>query len=264
MISLQGSGLTRYVFPSFGGIAASHGVFARHGGASAGCFASLNVGHTVGDDPECVRQNHERIYAALGIGADAVVSARQVHGDRVAVVRAGDGGQVLDATDALISDVPGLYLLLRFADCVPVFFYAPERQAIGLAHAGWQGTLKGIACKTAEVFMATFGCRPDDVQAGIGPSIGPCCFQVGPEIVERVRAEYGCQVGLGDELLTKMLPDGRAHLDLWRLNMLQLQRAGINKIEVSALCTCCHVETFYSHRCENGRTGRFPAVIGLP
>jgi YfiH family protein len=260
MISLQEGGLSWYIFQSFEGIADSHGVFTRHGGVSKGHFATLNVGHTVGDDPVSVQENHRRVYAALGIRPDDVVTTRQVHGDRVAVAQKGDGGCVFVETDALLSDVPGLVLLLRFADCVPVFFYAPKREAIGLAHAGWQGTLKGIASKTAQVFMAAFRCQPEDVQVGIGPSIGPCCFQVGPEIVERVRAEDGP----ADELLSHVQPDGRAHLDLWRMNVLQLQSAGLWNIEVAKLCTCCEVGSFYSHRCEDGHTGRFAAVIGLP
>ena len=260
MIAIAEDGLSRYIFGTMDGIAASHGVFARHGGVSQGCFATLNVGRTVGDDQASVEENHRRVYAALGIAPDAVVSARQVHGDRVAVVQQGDGGRTLPETDALISNVRGLYLLLRFADCVPVFFYAQKCGAIGLAHAGWQGTLKEISIKTARAFMATFGCRPDDVQVGIGPAIGPCCFQVGPEIVEPVRAAYGSAEGL----LTKEQPDGRANLDLWRLNVLQLQSAGLDNIEVAALCTYCHVESFYSHRREDGCTGRFPAIIGLP
>jgi len=260
MIEIQQGDLTRYVFQSFEGMAHAHGVFARHGGVSRGCFASLNVGRTVGDDPASVDENHRRVYESLGISASAVVSARQVHGDQVALVQQNDGGRLYAETDALISDVPGLYLLLRFADCVPLFFYAPKRHAIGLAHAGWQGALRGIAGKTAEAFMAAFGCPADDVLVGIGPAIGPCCFQVGPEIVERVVADYGDV----DGLLTEAQPDGRANLDLWHLNMLQLQSAGLTRIELAARCTSCEARSFYSHRRENGHTGRFAAIIGLP
>lgn len=172
---------------------------------------------------------------------------------------ASDGGRVFPETDALISNVPGLVLWLRFADCVPVLLYAPKQGAVGLAHAGWQGTLKGVAAETARAMTVTYGCLPEDLRVGIGPAIGPCCFEVGPEVLEAVRAR--CAVP--EALISQPQANGKAHLDLWLANVQQLQALGVREIEVAGLCTACHTDEFYSHRAEHGRTGRFPALIGL-
>ena len=235
-----------------------HAVFTRLGGYSEGPFASLNVGHTVGDDATHVEANHAALYAALGIAPAQVVCGRQVHGSRVAVVTAADGGQALPATDALVSDTPGLALLLRYADCVPVFFAAPRGGAVGLAHAGWRGTVARIAAVTALSLAEAFGCRPQEIVAGIGPCIGPCCYQVGPEVLAQVRAAFGEGA---PALISRQQADGAAHLDLWEANVHQLREVGVEQIEVAGLCTRCRRDLFYSHRGDGGRTGRFAAVI---
>ena len=236
-----------------------HAVFTRRGGVSRGAFASLNVGHTVGDDPSDVEANHEAIYRALQTRAEDVVTAHQVHGDHVAVVSADDGGRVFPQTDALVSNVPGLFLMLRFADCMPILLCAQRQGAVGLAHAGWKGTFEGIAAKTAQAMASAYGCRTDEIYAGLGPAIGPCCFEVGPEVVSSARTLFAAP----DDLLSRQHPDGRAYLDLWLANALQLREIGVTHIETSGLCTCCHRDEFYSHRGEGGRTGRFAALIGL-
>ncbi len=246
-----------YRFASIPPQAAQHAVFTRLGGASQGFCASLNVGRTVGDDPAHVEANHAAIYAAFGIEPAQVVCGRQVHGDHVARVTHAHGGQVLPATDALITDAPGLALMLRFADCTPVLLAAPRVGAVGLAHAGWRGTVARIAAKTALAMVAAFGCRPDEILAGIGPAIGPCCYEVGPEVEDAVRATFPG----ADELFTHPTPGGRAHLDLWAANALQLREVGVTQVECAALCTACQRHVFYSHRADGGRTGRFAALI---
>ncbi len=260
MIRLQEGGLQRYVFESFPRNSLIHGLFNRHGGHSRGPCASLNVGHSVGDDPEHVAANHRAIYSALQIEAGDVVNAQQVHGARVTIVAADDGGQTLKRTDALISDTPGLTLMMRVADCVPVFLYAARPPAVGLAHAGWRGTLKGIAARTAEAMASAFGYRPEELVVGLGPSIGPCCYEVGPEVVSRVRDAFGTGA---DELLSSATGEGKAYLDLWRANALQLKEVGVEQVETAGICTCCRRDEFYSHRGEGGRTGRLAALIGL-
>ena len=259
MKAVREGAMLRYCFESFPSQGVIHGVYTRRGGTSGGPYASLNVGSTVGDDPAHVQANQQAIHRALGVSAESVVTARQVHGDRVAVASPQDGGEVFPETDALITNAPGLTLMLRFADCVPVFFYAPQRHAVGLAHAGWQGTLKGVAAKAAQAMCAAYGCQADELYAGLGPAIGPCCFEVGPEVLEAVRAASWGR----DELISRSQADGKAHLDLWRANALQLREVGVQHIEVAGLCTCCHRHEFFSHRGEHGRTGRFAAVIGL-
>src|SRR5262249_9448876 len=159
---------------------------------------------------------------------------------------------------AIVTDRPGLPLSMRFADCVPVLLYDPVHPAIGLVHAGWRGTMSDVVGAAVQKMSDTFGTRPADIQAGIGPSIGPECYQVGAEVVEATCAAFGDSDGL-----VHHAADGSAYLDLWEANRRALERAGIRQIEISGLCTACHTDEFFSHRAEHGRTGRFGAVIAL-
>lgn len=248
-----------YRFDSLQGAGLVHGVSLRTGGFSRGRITGLNLGHTVGDDTEAVDANHALLFAALGLSADQVVTARQVHGARVARVGWGEGGTVIPATDGLITEVPGVALLMRFADCVPVLLYDPQRNAIGLAHAGWRGALARVAAHTAQAMIHEFGCRPADLRASIGPSIGPCCYEVGPEVAEATRAAFPEQ----DRLLSQVQPSGHAHLDLWAAVATQLSEIGIEQIETARICTACRGDLFYSYRRQGAASGRFGAIIGL-
>lgn len=244
-----------------------HAVFTRLGGQSQGAYCSLNVGGLVGDDATAVQANHELICASLGLQPAAVVTARQVHGAHVAVVHGSDGGAVVPATDALISNEPGVALLLRFADCVPVVLYDPQRPAIGLAHAGWRGLVAGVVPNTIAALQSAFGCRPADLFAGLGPAIGPCCYQVlrpaaagevESELVAKAKRVFGKQTDL-----LSVQPNGAVHFDLPAAVHRQLQQSGVLQIEDSGLCTSCHTDEFFSHRAENGHTGRFAVVVAL-
>lgn len=234
-----------------------HGVFTRLGGVSSSPYDSLNVGHFIGDDHEAVGTNHDLICRALGIARRDVATAHQVHGNRVALVRPEDRGRVIPATDALITDTAGVALMLRFADCLPVLLYDLVHQVIGLAHAGWKGTIGRIAAKTISAMIETCGSRPADIMAGLGPCIGPCCYQVGAEVIEVVKASFNHWQGLlrpqGDDFF---------HFDLWEANRRQLVELGVEKIEVIQLCTACRTDEFFSHRVEGGRTGRFAVILG--
>ena len=235
-----------------------HGAFTRLGGVSSSPYDSLNMGHLVGDDDEAVEANHDLICQALGISRRDIATAHQVHGSRVALVGPDDRGRVIPATDALITDTPAVALMLRFADCLPVLLYDPVRRAIGFAHAGWKGTIKGIAGKTVSAMMEAFGSRPADIVASLGPCIGPCCYQVGTEVVELVKASFNHWQGL-------LCPqgDGSFHFDLWEANRRQLAGLGVEGIEVMQLCTACRTDEFFSHRAEGGRTGRFAVILGM-
>lgn len=265
MIRQERSGVPFLQFDTFSKAALTssvplvHAVSTRLGGVSAGAFSSLNLGHTVGDRPDNVRTNHDRFYQALGIGAAQVVTAHQVHGHVVQPVGAFDSGRVVPATDALVTDESGVYLMLRFADCVPVLFYAPDVPAVGIAHAGWRGTVAGIAAETARAMQREYGCPPGEILVGIGPAIGPCCYQVGAEVIEAAESVASNLDGLIS------WPEGgaRPHLDLAGLNAKLLHRAGVQHIEIANVCTACHTDTFYSHRAERGNTGRLAAIIGL-
>jgi YfiH family protein len=256
MHRLQQDGLVWYTFAG-PGLDFTHACFTRLGGVSEGQWSSLNLGSTVGDDPRTVQENHRRIFDAFGITRAQVVSPYQVHGRNVVRVTARDGGSVIPATDALITDRPGVALLLRFADCTPVLFYDPVQRAVGLAHAGWRGVAAGVAATTVQAMGAAFGTRAADVWAGIGPTIGPLHYSVGVEVVEAIRA------ALPDGASAAVCRDGRWYVDLAGAVEAQLRAAGVSQIENSGLCTASHVDEWYSHRAENGCTGRFGVLVML-
>ena len=235
-----------------------HGVFTRLGGISRSPYHWLNVGKSVGDDQKAVDANHDLICRTLGIHRGDIATAYQVHSANVAVVGPDDRDRVALQTDALVTNSPGVFLMLRFADCVPIAFYDPVQRAIGLAHAGWKGTLGKAAQKTVEAMMKACGSRPADLIACIGPSIGPCCYQVDGNVAKSVNGVFPQQ----PQLLYQQ-GDGSRHFDLWEANRLQLAALGVHQIEVSGLCTACHNDEFFSHRADNGRTGRFAVVMGL-
>jgi YfiH family protein len=235
-----------------------HAVFTRLGGVSQGPFAWLNVGNTVGDDEAAVAENHARVYARLGLNPDRVATPRQVHGNRVAKVTDGDAGRVLPNTDGLVTDTPGIALMLRFADCQPILLYDRAHHALGLVHAGWRGVAQGIARRAVETMQEAFGTRPQDLVAGLGPAIGPCCYTVG----QNVAAAMSYALPDWSQALTLQGED-TWRLDLSAANAQQLAAAGVRRIEQSHLCTACRRDEFYSHRGDNGRTGRFAVVAFL-
>jgi len=261
MLRLVDNGLVYYQFESVAQFGergeVQHGVFTRLGGVSAPPFATLNTAHTVGDEATDVAENHRRICRVMDLDEDSIANGYQVHGASVALIGPDDGGRVRPDTDILLTDRPGIPLMQRFADCVPLVLYDPVRHVLGLAHAGWRGTVQGVAVEAVRAMSQAYGSRPGDIVAGVGPSIGPCCYNVGPEVVARVRADFYEANGW---LLPQ--PTGAVHLDLWAANCQQLASVGVGQVEVAGLCTACHTEEFFSHRGERGRTGRF-GVIGV-
>jgi YfiH family protein len=235
-----------------------HGIFTRLGGVSSAPWATLNVGHTVGDDDEAVEENHHRVCRTLGIARRDIATGHQVHGTRVAHVGHADRGQVYPQTDILITNVPGVALMQRYADCLPVLLYDPVHRAIGLAHAGWRGTLAGVVREAVQAMQSAFNSHPANLVVGLGPGIGPCCYQVGPEVAEAAQAAIP---GWPSVLLRQR--DGSWHLDLWEANRRLLVQAGVERVEISGLCTACRTDEFYSHRAERGQTGRFGVIVGL-
>lgn len=242
-----------------------HGLFTRLGGTSRAPFDSLNVGGTVGDELAAVRRNQALIYAALGVDESRACTVWQVHSADVVLATARTPGRHwLARADGMVTDRPGVALTMRFADCVPILFYDPVRVAVGIAHAGWRGTVSQVAVNTLRLMQDAFGSNPADVQAVIGPSIGPEKYQVGPEVVEAVREAFG-QTDDRAVSLIRRAEDGSTYLDLWAANRLALERAGVpgGQIEVMGLCTATRPDEFFSHRAERGKTGRFCAVIAL-
>ncbi|HEY3365593.1 MAG TPA: peptidoglycan editing factor PgeF [Symbiobacteriaceae bacterium] len=237
----------------------------RAGGASPRWDGGLNWSYSVGDDLAFVAENKRRTLALVGVTPDRAVMAGLVHGNRVVAVTGEeaaerDGVRLVPDCDALITDRPELALIVTAADCVPVFLYDPVRRAAGIAHAGWRGTVAGIAGQTARAMSGAFGCDPADIRAVVGPSIGPCCFEVDDLVAAPLRAGYGAGAAL---LLKPGAAPGKYLLDLWEANRLDLRKAGVNAVEVSGACTACGSDRYFSHRGESGQAGRGAAVIVL-
>lgn len=253
------NGLTYHTFPSleaFGEL--THAVTGRHGGVSTGPYATLNLGRGLGDDPAAVEENTRRVCAALAVRREHLTSPRQRHTANVRQVGLADRGRQFDGFDVLVTDQAEVPLLMVYADCTPVLIYDPVRRALALVHSGWRGTVLGAARAAVEALKASFGSRPADLVAAIGPSIGPCCYRVGDDVTGAVRASFD----RADELLP-VRPYGVRHFDLWAANRRWLQDAGVRQIEVAGLCTACHTDEFYSHRAEGGKTGHFGALMML-
>lgn len=259
MLLLQQRGETRILqFESFG-VKLVQAVFSRHGGVSPAPWASLNLGSTVGDDPERVRENRRRVFEAMGRDPGSLFDVWQVHGVEVVIADKPHPSQTAHAkADVILTDQPGVTLLMRFADCVPILLYDPIRRAVGIAHAGWMGTVSGTARAAVQAMQAHYGCRAENILAGIGPSIGPDHYEVGPDVAGQVRRAFGADAsGLLEE------KHGRIHFDLWAANRLLLERCGVSQIELAGVCTACATGDWFSHRAEKGCTGRFAAMIGL-
>lgn len=207
----------------------------RCDGVSDGPFGSLNLGRLTADDPVRVEENRRRVCEDVGAGPEQLVSNRQVHGSavhRADPARAGEEG------DGLWTDEPGVPVLALTADCVPVALARTDGPpAVAVVHAGWRGLLAGVIESGARAIGGAFA-------AVIGPSIGPCCYEVGREVSSPAAAAFGADV-----------VDG-AHLDLWTATERALLGAGAARVDRLDLCTACHPELFFSHRRDNGLTGR--------
>jgi polyphenol oxidase len=250
--------LTYYAFDSFeSGV--SHAIFSRRGGVSPDPWASLNLGGTVGDDPGRVRANRLRALSALGRDPGSVYDVWQVHGTEIAIAEAPRPPETphLQA-DIILTDRPGVTLMMRFGDCVPILLHDPVRKVAGIAHAGWLGTVKGTVRVAVEAMQKKYGSKPADILAAIGPSIGPDHYEIGPDVFLQVRQAFG-----GDSSALLDSRDGHMYFDLWAANRRHLELAGVRRIETAGLCTVCHNDDWFSHRAEKGRTGRFGAILAL-
>ena len=219
----------------------------RRGGVSLPPYDSLNLGLNTEDDAASVGENLRRFCDAAGVDRERIAFTKQVHGVRVATARSAG---VVEDTDALVSDAPGLWLAIQTADCVPIFLFDPVRKAVAAVNAGWKGSLDGIAEMAVRAMDLEFGTKPADLEACIGPSIGPCCYRIGPEVDGLFPQEY--------------IKGNR--LDLWEYNHVRLIRSGVcqDRIQMSRLCTVCHNSWFFSHLASQGKTGRMMALISIP
>ena len=240
-----------------------HFVTTRYGGVSLPPYNSLNLGLHTADEQTRVLENRTLLAAETGIAPDRFLYASQVHSGDVKVI---DEEAVAKGiltqnpqTDATITDLPGICLMVMVADCVPVLLFDPVKRVSAVVHAGWRGTIHHITSNTVAKMMDHFGCNPGDILAGIGPSIGPCCYEVGEEVKAVVQERFGTT----DRYLVLQPHSAKPHFDLWFANHKQLTDNGVKAehIETSRLCTKCNQQLFYSSRADKGITGRFAAGI---
>jgi polyphenol oxidase len=236
-------------------------VFTRQGGLSPEPWSSLNLGGGVGDERQRVRENRFRAFTALGRNPYSMFDVWQVHSADVVVANAPHphfNNPPEFKADVILTDNPAVTLFMRFADCTPILLHDPKKNVVGLVHAGWLGTVKKAAGQAVRMMQAAYGSNPADILAAIGPSIGPEHYEVGADVVERVRYSFNSD---SDALF--QTHEGHAHFDLWAANRLTLEQAGVGQVEVAGICTACHPEDWFSHRAQKGKTGRFGALIAL-
>ena len=242
------------------GISVPHGFTTRYGGVSVGTQSSLNLAFGRGDTMENVEENLRRLGAAVGFDPEKLVMTRQIHSDIVRVVTdadcAGFCHRDYPECDALVTNTPGVTLLVFTADCTPLLFHDPVTGAVGAAHAGWRGTAADIAGKTLEAMARAYGTRPENVRAAIGPNIGQCHFETDGDVPEALKNTFGRSVA------DYIRPRGEKYdVDLKAVNALALRRRGVTHVEQSESCTACAPNRFWSHRATHGERGSQGAVI---
>lgn len=218
-----------------------------------------NLALHVGDGADQVIARRRKLADFLGFSLASWVCANQIHETKIVKISGAHRGSgacdlesALPGTDGLITDEPGVLLACFFADCVPLFFVVPERRIIGVAHAGWRGTVAQIASKMVEAIISNYQVSPGQIQAAVGPSIGKCCYRVGPDVAAQFPEE------------TVERREEGIHLDLKLANLLQLEAGGVDhsRVYCTDICTCCS-EQFYSYRRSGSQAGRMAAVIGI-
>lgn len=242
------------------GIAVPHCFTTRLGGVSTGYLASLNIGANRGDEMENVADNYRILGDAIGFSRDNLVLTRQLHTDIVRTVTKADhitlDHRDYPACDALISNDPGVALVVFTADCTPILLHDPVTGAVGAVHAGWRGTAADIAGKTVASMVAQFGCRPEDIRAAIGPNLDVCCFETDADVPQAMGLTFGQDV---EEHIHPQ--ENKFYVNLKAINAHALCRRGVTKIEISADCTMCSHETYWSHRFTRGMRGSQGAII---
>ena len=241
-----------------------HGFSTRLGGVSPAPWDSLNLDDRRGDDIANVQENFRRLCAALDMDVRRAVLSRQVHRDDVRIVTAADAGKGLwtpqdyDSADALVTDVPGLPLVVFSADCNVILLHDPVRRVVGAAHAGWRGAAAGIVYKTVRRMQETFGTDPRDLRAAIGAAIGPCCFETDADVPRALRDALG---RAAEPYITRR--GQKWHVDLKGVNARWLEKAGVTQIDVCPDCTACRPDLYWSHRRMGQARGAQIAMICL-
>ncbi len=245
----------------------NHAFSTRLGGVSEGEFTSMNTAFNRGDDPDRVTENYRRLCQSAGFDFNSLVASAQDHHTYVRAVTAADRGvgiykpRDLDSVDALITDESGVTLVTYYADCTPLFFVDVKRRAIGLAHAGWRGTVGRIGEKVIEKMTALYGTDPKDIVAAVGPAVSVCCY----EVDEPCAAQFLALEGLDSGKFVFPKEGGKYMVDLLETNRQILVAAGVpeSSITLSDLCTNCNSDLLWSHRATNGHRGTMSAFLAL-
>lgn len=257
-IKTQTQGTLEYLTAE--GISTPHCFTTRYGGVSTGSQSSLNLAIGRGDSPENVEANLRLLANALHFDPQKLVLTRQTHSDIVRIVTEKDCNGFFHRDypecDALVTDVPGLTLLVFTADCTPLLLHDPVTGAVGAAHAGWRGTVQAIAAKTVQTMVDAFGCDPRNIRTAIGPNIAQCHFETNDDVPQALSAAFGPEV---ERYIQRR--GEKYYPDLKAINAMVLRRAGVRRIEVSDSCTYCENSRFWSHRFTKGDRGSQGAVI---
>lgn len=227
----------------------------RIGGISTGILDSLNLGYTVNDNPKNVTHNLDSIAQALGFDRQQMVSPKQTHSCNIGIVKSVN--DIFPNTDALITNIQDICIFIRTADCVPILLFDPINKAVAAIHSGWRSTIQEISKHTIDLMQKQYGTKPENLTAGIGPSIGPTVYEVGSEVFEQFKNQYG------DEFINPINESDKALLNLWGINKQILINSGVpeNQIEVAEICTYSNPQLFYSARRDGVKTGRLATGI---
>jgi YfiH family protein len=248
-----------------------HGFSTKLGGVSEGIFATMNLGSEslpYIDDPANIEENYRRIAKSIGFDVNSIVVSHQTHKTDIRVVDEKDRGKGLfvprdySDVDGLITNQPGLTLVTKYADCVPLYFIDPVKKAIGLSHAGWRGTVAKIGRLTVEALQKNFGSEPEDIIAVIGPSICMDCYEISEDTAGEFKKAFP---DYQEKEILKEKENGKYLCDLWVANRQVLIEAGIKaeNIHISGVCTSCNCDLLFSHRKTQGRRGSLAAFLTM-
>ena len=221
------------------------------------------MGGTVGDDLENVRVNIRRTFDVFNLEVGQKYDVWQVHGNNVIFTdKPRMSSEPPQKADIILTNKPEVILFMRFADCVPIFLYDPQKRVVGIAHAGWLGTVRKVASVAVQAMVEHYGSSTNDIIAGIGPSIGPEFYEIGDDVATQIQKTFNDRAN--DILsVSKSENKNKIKLNLWKANQILLEAAGVRQIEVAGICTAENVSDWYSHRAEFGKTGRFGALLTL-
>lgn len=264
----ENAGVVYLTFPMFDKYKyIKHAFSTKIGGVSKNEFSSMNLNYGRGDSEQNVTENFHRFCLAAGFDFSTLTASSQDHHTFIRRVGAENRGvgifkpKDIESVDGLITNDKNVTLVTYYADCVPLFFLDIKKQAIGLSHAGWRGTVLKIGEKTVNAMIKEFKSSPSDIIVGIGPSIGPCCFEVDAPVYNEFAKLHDIKP---NEFITKK-DGGKYMIDLWEANRRIIVNAGVpeENITVSKLCTKCNSDWLYSHRAQGSKRGGLAAMMCL-